>query len=255
MLPAVQQCAAAGTKAVVIVTAGFSEEGDGGKQNEQRLLDAARAASMRVVGPNCLGVLNTDPEIAMHATFATDWPPAGGVSIASQSGALGIALLDEARDHGIGIRHFVSLGNGSDVSAEDLLDYWEHDRGTRVILLYLESLSSPRRLLEVARRVSASKPIVAVKSGRSVSGARAAGSHTGALATRDVLVDALLKQAGVVRVATLEELFDAATLLSTRQGAIGKRVAIITNAGGPGILTADACVARGSSSHRFNRRP
>jgi acetate---CoA ligase (ADP-forming) len=245
VLSAVQQCAASGTRAVVIITAGFGESGEAGKQIEQRVLDTARAASMRVVGPNCLGVLNTDPEVALHATFATEWPPAGNVSVASQSGALGIALLDEAREHGIGIRHFVSLGNGSDVSAEDLLEYWEGDGGTQVVLLYLESLPNPRRFLEVARRVSSSKPIVAVKSGRSISGARAAGSHTGALATKDVLVDALLKQAGVVRVATLEELFDAATLLSTRQGAVGKRVAIVTNAGGPGILTADACEARG----------
>jgi acetate---CoA ligase (ADP-forming) len=245
VLPVLSQCAAAGTKAVVIVSAGFGESGADGTHAQQRMLEAAKAGSMRIVGPNCLGVVNTDPEVALHATFATDWPPAGHVSVASQSGALGIALLDEARDHGIGIRHFVSLGNEADVSAEDLLEYWENDPGTRVILLYLESITDPPRFLEVARRVTASKPVVAVKSGRSVTGARAAGSHTGAIARKDVLVDALLTQAGVVRVSTLEELFDAATLLGVYQKAMGKRVAIVTNAGGPGILTADACEAHG----------
>ena len=247
------QCGAAGTRAAVVITAGFGEAGDGGKQAEQRMVKAARAASLRLVGPNCLGVLNTDPEIALHATFATDWPPAGNVSIASQSGALGIALLDEARDHGIGVRHFVSLGNEADVSAEDLLEYWERDPGTRVILLYLETIRDPRRFLEIAGRITRQKPILAVKSGRSVAGARAAGSHTGALATRDVLVDALLSQAGVVRVSTLEELFDAATLLTTQQGPVGRRVAIVTNAGGPAILTADACEARGLMVPSFER--
>ena len=251
-VPAVlQQCATAGTKAAVVITAGFGEAGAAGGDAQRQLLHAARAASLRVVGPNCLGVLNTDPEVALHATFATAWPPAGNVSIASQSGALGIALLDEARDHGIGIRHFVSLGNEADVSAEDLLEYWESDPGTRVILLYLETIRDPRRFLETARRVTRSKAVVAVKSGRSVAGARAAGSHTGALATKDALIDALLLQAGVVRVATLQELFDAATFLTTQQGPVGRRVAILTNAGGPGILTADACEARGLVVPRF----
>jgi acetate---CoA ligase (ADP-forming) len=254
-VPAVlEQCATAGTKAAVVITAGFGEAGAAGTDAQRHLLRAARAASLRIVGPNCLGVLNTDPEVALHATFATAWPPAGNVSVASQSGALGIALLDEAREHGIGIRHFVSLGNEADVSAEDLLDYWENDPGTRVILLYLETIRDPRRFLETARRVTRSKPVVAVKSGRSVAGSRAAGSHTGALATKDVLIDALLSQAGVVRVSTLEELFDAATLLTTQQGPVGRRVAIVTNAGGPGILTADACEARGLVVPPFHER-
>jgi acetate---CoA ligase (ADP-forming) len=243
----VEECAAAATKAAVIVTAGFGEMGAEGKKVEERVRAVARKGSMRLVGPNCLGVLNTDPEVMLHATFATAWPPAGNVSIASQSGALGIALLDQAREHGIGIRSFVSVGNGADVSAEDLLEYWGEDSGTSVVLLYLESITQPRRMLEVARRVTRSKPVLAVKGGRSIAGARAAGSHTGALATKDVLVDALLAQAGVVRVATLEELFDAATLFASLQGPIGRRVAVVTNAGGPGILTADACEARGLS--------
>jgi acetyl coenzyme A synthetase (ADP forming)-like protein len=245
VVPVLEQCAAAGTKAAVVITAGFGEAGEAGRRDEERVRAIAKASSMRIVGPNCLGVLNTDPEVALHATFATAWPPQGGVSIASQSGALGIALLDQAQEHGIGVRQFVSLGNGADLAPEELLEYWERDPKTSVILLYLESVAHPRRFLEVARRVTRSVPVVAVKSGRSIAGARAAGSHTGALATKDVLIDTLLAQAGVVRVATLEELFDAATLFASRQGSFGRRVAVITNAGGPGILTADACEARG----------
>jgi acetyl coenzyme A synthetase (ADP forming)-like protein len=240
-----QQCTTAGTKAAVVVTAGFGEVGAAGMDTQGQLLRVARAASLRIVGPNCLGVLNTDPEVALHATFATAWPAAGNVSVASQSGALGAALLDAAAEHGIGIRNFISLGNEVDVSAEDLLEYWENDPGTRVILLYLETIRDPRRFLEIARRITRSKPIVAVKGGRNAASSRAAGSHTGALATKDVLVNALLSQAGVVRVSTLEALFDAATLLTTQPGRVGRRIAIVSNAGGPGVLTADACEARG----------
>jgi acetyl coenzyme A synthetase (ADP forming)-like protein len=241
----VDACGTAHVKAAVVITAGFGEAGAEGARAQAAMVATARDAGMRLVGPNCLGVVSTDPDVALHAAFATGWPPRGNVSVASQSGALGIALLDEARDHGIGIRHFVSLGNEADVSAEDLLEYWESDAETRVILLYLESFRDPRRFLDVARRVTRTKPIVAVKSGRSAAGARAAGSHTGALATRDAVVDALLTQAGVIRANTLEELFDVATLLATGGMPLGKRVAIVTNAGGPGILAADACEARG----------
>jgi len=245
-------CAEAGAKSAVVVTAGFGEAGDEGARAQAAIAATARKAGMRLVGPNCLGVVSTDPGVALHAAFATGWPPRGNVSIASQSGPLGIALLDEARDHGIGVRHFVSLGNEADVSAEDLLEYWEDDAETRVILLYLEVFRDPRRFLEVARRVSRTKPIVVVKSGRSPAAAGAAGSHTGALATRDAVVDALLTQAGIFRAATLEELFDAATLLNSGSMPAGKRVAIVTNAGGPGILAADACQARGLAVPPFD---
>jgi acetyl coenzyme A synthetase (ADP forming)-like protein len=243
----IRVCADAGVKAAVVITAGFGELGAEGQRAQSQMIATARETGMRIVGPNCLGVLNTDPDVLLHATFATGWPPRGNVSIASQSGALGVALLDEANEHGIGIRQFVSLGNEADVSPEDLLEHWEHDPETRVILLYLESLREPRRFLEVARRVTRAKPVVAVKSGRSPAGARAAGSHTGALATRDVVVDALLAQAGVVRVGRLEALFDTATLLSAGRFPAGRRVGIVTNAGGPGILAADACAAHGLS--------
>lgn len=240
-----RSCAAARVKAAVVVSAGFAEAGPEGARAQDEVVAIARDSGMRVVGPNCLGVVSTDPAVALHGTFATGWPPPGDVSIASQSGALGVALLDEARDHGIGVRHFVSLGNEVDVTAEELLEYWEDDADTHVVLLYLESFRDPRRFLEVARRVSRTKPIVAVKGGRSAAGARAAGSHTGALATRDAVVDALLAQAGVIRASTLEELFDDATLLAAGRMPGGRRIAIVTNAGGPGILAADACEARG----------
>jgi acetate---CoA ligase (ADP-forming) len=246
-----RDCAQARVRAAVVISAGFAEVGPQGAHAQEEIVGIARNAGMRLVGPNCLGVVSTDPDVCLHATFSTGWPPRGNVSVASQSGALGIALLDEARDHGIGIRHFVSLGNEADVSAEDLLEHWENDPDTRVILLYLESFRDPRRFLDVARRVISSKPIVVVKGGRSPAGARAAGSHTGALATRDVVVDALLTQAGVLRVATLQELFDAATLLTCERKPAGRRVAIITNAGGPGILAADACEARGLAVPAF----
>jgi acyl-CoA synthetase (NDP forming) len=194
-----RECGAKGIKGVVVVSAGFEETGVAGKAAQRELLDVVRRHGMRMIGPNCLGVLTTDPDVRLNATFAASWPPAGGVSFSSQSGALGMAVLDEARDLGIGVRQFASIGNKADVSGNDLLEYWEDDPKTNVILLYVESFGNPRRFLEIARRVSKKKPIVAVKSGRSEAGARAAGSHTGALATKDAAVDALFAQTGVLR--------------------------------------------------------
>jgi acyl-CoA synthetase (NDP forming) len=200
---------------------------------------------MRLVGPNCMGVLNTAGDVRLNATFAPVYPPAGRVAMSTQSGALGLAVLDYARDLGIGLSTFVSVGNKADVSSNDLIQYWATDPNTAVILLYLESFGNPRKFSQIARRVGRRKPIVAVKSGRSTSGARAASSHTGALASSDAIVDALFRQAGVIRTATLEEMFDAARLLATQPLPRGRRVAILTNAGGPGILAADACEAAG----------
>src|SRR5690606_29751125 len=200
---------------------------------------------IRMIGPNCLGVLNTHPDVQLNATFAPNWPPRGNVAIASQSGAVGLALLDYARHLGIGISQFVSMGNKVDVSGNDLIEYWEKDDETRVIALYLESLGNPKRFMQLAGRVSRTKPIVVVKSGRTEAGARAAASHTGALAGMDIAVDALFYQAGVLRTDTAEELFDLVTLLSNQPVPKGNRVAILTNAGGPGIMASDACETRG----------
>ena len=227
--------------AVVVITAGFAETGEKGRAAEQRLLEKARAAGMRMVGPNCMGVINTDPSVNMHATFTSIFPPAGNVAMSSQSGALGLAILDYARSIGVGFSTFVSVGNKADVSGNDLIQYWAEDPNTDVMLLYLESFGNPRKFGEIARRVARRKPIVAVKSGRSKAGARAASSHTGALAESDAIVRDLFKQAGIIRTDTLEEMFDIAALLANQPLPLGRRVAIVTNAGGPGILAADAC--------------
>jgi acyl-CoA synthetase (NDP forming) len=198
-----------------------------------------------MVGPNCMGLVNTDPEVRLNATFAPAYPPPGRVALSSQSGALGLALLDYASSLNLGISTFVSVGNKADVSSNDLIQYWAADPRTDVILLYLESFGQPGLFGRLARRITRRKPVVAVKAGRSRAGARAASSHTGALAETDTVVGALLRQAGVIRTETLEELFDVAALLAHQPAPRGRRVAIVTNAGGPGILAADACEARG----------
>lgn len=240
---AVDSCVAKGVRGLVVISAGFGETGPAGRAMEQRMVEKVRAAGIRLIGPNCLGVLGTDPPL--DATFAPSWPPPGVVSFCSQSGALGLAVLDRARELGVGIREFVSMGNKADVSGNDLLEHWEDDPQTKVILFYLESFGNPHRFVEIARRVARKKPIVAVKSGRTEAGARAATSHTGALAGLDVAVDALLGQAGVLRTDTVEELFDLAVLLANQPVPHGNRVAILTNAGGPAIMAADACESRG----------
>ncbi|HTO76749.1 MAG TPA: GNAT family N-acetyltransferase [Thermoanaerobaculia bacterium] len=242
---AVDDCIARGVRALVIITAGFRETGAEGRQREAAILAKVRAAGIRMVGPNCMGLINTDPRVRLNATFSPVYPPEGRVGLASQSGALGIALLDEARRLNLGISTFVSVGNKADVSGNDLVQYWSEDPRTDVILYYLESFGSAGSFMRIARRVARRKPIVAVKAGRSRAGARAASSHTGALAESDAVVDALLRQAGIIRAATLEELFDVSTLLAHQPLPAGRRVAILTNSGGPAILAADACEAQG----------
>ncbi len=238
-------CITKHVSAVVVISAGFGETGDEGRAIERRLLEKVRANGMRMVGPNCMGVINTDPSVRMHATFAAAFPPTGNVAMSSQSGALGLAVLDYARSLHIGFSTFISVGNKADVSGNDLIQYWADDPRTNVILLYLESFGNPRKFAEIAKRVGRQKPIVAVKAGRSAGGARAASSHTGALASSDAIVDDLFHQSGVIRTDTLEEMFDVAALLANQPLPKGSRVAIATNAGGPGILAADACEANG----------
>jgi acetate---CoA ligase (ADP-forming) len=241
----VDGCVNRGIPAILVISAGFGETGPEGHAREEALRDRVRAAGLRMIGPNCMGLLNTDPAWHLNASFSPVFPPPGSIAFSSQSGALGLAILEYAQQLNLGISTFVSVGNKADVSSNDLLEYWEEDERTRVILLYLESFGNPRRFATIARRVGRAKPIVAVKSGRSRSGARAASSHTGALAASDAVVDALFQDAGVVRTDTLEELFDVAALLAHQPLPAGPRVAILTNAGGPGILAADACEARG----------
>jgi acetate---CoA ligase (ADP-forming) len=241
----IDDCVEKGVAATVVITAGFAETGAAGRAAEQRLVEKVRAAGIRMVGPNCMGVLNTDPSVNMHATFTSIYPPRGHVAMSSQSGALGLAILDYARSLNIGFSTFISVGNKADVSGNDLIQYWAEDPNTDVMLLYLESFGNPRKFGEIARRVARRKPIVCVKAGRSKAGAKAASSHTGALATSDAIVSDLFRQAGIIRTETLEELFDIAALLANQPLPTGSRVAVVTNAGGPGILAADACEAQG----------
>ncbi|MBI1818333.1 MAG: GNAT family N-acetyltransferase [Deltaproteobacteria bacterium] len=242
---AVADCARAGTRGVVVISSGFAEASAAGREAQRRLTEFVRGSGMRMVGPNCMGVLNTDPAISLNGTFAPVWPPAGNIGMSSQSGALGLAILDYARTRNLGMSTFVSVGNKADVSSNDLLAYWAEDPRTDVIVLYLESFGNPRKFARVAPEVARHKPIVAVKSGRSAAGTRAASSHSAALANLDVAVDALFEQAGVIRTATLEDLFDVLALLSTQPLPPSRRVGVVTNAGGPGILLADACEAHG----------
>jgi acetyltransferase len=245
VLQVVDECGRKGVRGLVVITAGFREVGGEGIAREEALLELVRRYDMQLVGPNCMGVINTEPGISMNATFAPTFPPPGPIGFMSQSGALGVTILDHARELGLGISMFVSVGNKADVSGNKLIDYWGRDPGTRMIVMYNESFGDPRRFTQLARRVTKEKPILAVKAGRTRTGALAASSHTGALAGMDVAVDALFEQCGVIRATTLEELFDFAMAFSNQPVPRGDRVAIITNAGGPGILTADACESLG----------
>ena len=246
VVAAANECGQKGVKALVVISAGFAEIGIEGQARQAELVRACRAAGMRLIGPNCMGIVNTDPAVSLDATFAPNEPSRGRIGFSSQSGALGLAIMDYAKSLGLGLSTFVSVGNKADISGNDLLHYWESDPGTDVILLYLESFGNPKKFSQIARRVARRKPIVVVKSGRSTAGARATSSHTGALlAASDVTVDALFRQSGIIRTDTLEELFDVASLLADQPLPAGNRVGIITNAGGPAILCADACEARG----------
>jgi acetyltransferase len=240
-----EECGTKGVRAVVVISAGFREVGGEGLEREEALVEVVRRHKMRLVGPNCMGLMNTVPTVSMNATFAPTMPPAGATSFLSQSGAMGVTILDYAAEYGVGIHQFVSIGNKPDVSSNDLIEYWENDPGTRVILMYLESFGNPRHFTPIARRVSRKKPIAVVKAGRTEAGARAASSHTGALAGADLAIDALLAQCGVLRAESVEELFDMAMAFEHLPEPAGNRVAIVTNAGGPGIIIADACESLG----------
>jgi acetyl coenzyme A synthetase (ADP forming)-like protein len=241
----IEECGAAHVGGLVIISAGFAELGPDGRAIEAALTKAARGYGMRVVGPNCMGVANTNALVRMNAIFAPVEPIPGNVAFMTQSGALGISLIDESARRGIGISSFVSVGNKADISGNDLLRYWETDDSTSVIALYLESFGNPRKFVRIASRVARQKPVVAVKSGRSPAGARGASSHSAALATSDDVAELVLWRAGVTRVDTLEELFDTTQAFASQPAPRGRRVAIVGNAGGPAILAADAATAHG----------
>ena len=251
-IEAVDACGRKGVKGLVVISSGFAEVGADGAALQRELLLRAHRGGMRVVGPNCFGVINTAPDVRLNATFASRSPAHGGIAFASQSGALGIAILEQSLTSGLGLSSFVSVGNKCDVSSNDLLRYWNQDGQTRAILLYLESFGNPRAFARVAPVVSRTTPIVVVKSGRSSAGTRAAASHTAALASPDTVVDALFRQAGVIRVDTLEELLDCGQLLANQPALDGQRLAIVGNAGGAAVLAADACEAAGLSVPEFD---
>jgi acetyl coenzyme A synthetase (ADP forming)-like protein len=246
VLTVARDCAQAGVRALLVITSGFAEAGAQGAQLQQELLEICRRAGIRIVGPNCLGVINTAPAVRLNATFAPRPALPGSIGFMSQSGGLGVAIIEAASRLGLGLSSFVAVGNKADLSGNDMLSYWEQDPNTAVGLLYLESFGNPRKFARLAPQFARHKPLLAVKSGRSAAGVRATESHTGTLlAESDVTVDALFEQAGVIRTDTLHELFAVAQLLTTQPVPRGDRVAIVTNAGGPGAMCADACQADG----------
>jgi acetate---CoA ligase (ADP-forming) len=243
VLGAAEEALAHGIKALCVISSGFAEVGTEGAERQERLLGLVRAHGGRLVGPNCLGI--AIPPLGLNATFGPRSLPPGPIAFSSQSGALGLALLEKAAERRLGFSAFVSVGNKADVSSNDLLEWWEDDDASELVLLYLESFGNPGKFSRLARRVARRKPILALKSGTTGAGARAASSHTAALAGSDAAVEALFSQAGVLRARTLEELVDAASLLSSQPLPKGRRVGVLTNAGGLGILCADACEAAG----------
>jgi acyl-CoA synthetase (NDP forming)/GNAT superfamily N-acetyltransferase len=235
----------AGTKGLMVVSSGFAEAGEHGAELQRKLVEAVRAHGARLVGPSCLGFMNTHPEVCLNASLAEHLPPHGRIGFYSHSGALGLVILQYATERGLGFSTFVSAGNRADVSGNDLLQYWEEDPLTDIALLYLEAFGNPRRFARIARRISYRKPVLCVKSARSRVGRDAAMAHTGTASQRDEEVDVLFQQAGVLRADTLEEMFDVAALLATQPLPQGNRVAVVSNSGGVVTITADACDASG----------
>jgi acetyltransferase len=234
------ECGQKGVHTLIVISDGFRETGPEGAARERELRDIALGHGMRVAGPNCMGILNTDSQISLNSTFSPVFPPAGNVAFLSQSGAMGLTILEYANNLNLGVSTFVSVGNRVDISPNDLLEYWEQDEATKVILLYLESFGNPRKFAQIARRVSRKKPIVVVKGGSTAAGSKAAASHTGSMATSEISTEVLFKYAGIIHVNTTEELFDVASVFSNQPLPKGRRLAILTNGGGPGIIAADA---------------
>jgi len=251
---ALEQCGEKGVKAAIVISAGFREVGPEGLRREQRLKDICAEYGIAMIGPNCLGAINTDPKVQLNASFARKMPRAGRIAFLSQSGALCTAVLDYAREKQIGFSKFISFGNKAGVTETELFEYLRQDEKTDVILLYLEELRDGRKMIEVARRVTrgeGAKPILAIKSGRTPQGADAAASHTGSLAGEDSICDAIFHEAGITRVASIEEMFNAAIMYAYEPKPEGNRLAIVTNAGGPGVMATDAAVGVGLSVPRL----
>ncbi len=254
ILKVAEACGKKGVKGLVVITAGFREIGGEGIEREERLVAIAEKYGMRIVGPNCMGIINTAEDVRINGSFAATEIVPGPVAMVSQSGALGEAILADATLAGLGVAQFASVGNRADVTAADLIEYWEDDDQVKVILLYIESFGDPELFVKVARRVSRKKPIIAVKSGRSEAGAAAAGSHTGSVAGADIAADTLMAQCGVMRVVSFREMFALAAAVIHQPPAAGKHIAIVTNAGGPGILATDSLVSSGLEMAEFSKK-
>jgi len=245
VLKVIDECGRKKVKGVVVISDGFKERGEEGAVLERELRKIAFGYGMRIIGPNCMGLMNTDSSVKLNATFSPIFPPQGNIAFVTQSGALGLGVLEFARNLGIGFSSYVSVGNRADIASTDLMQYWEKDPNTKVILLYLESIDNPDIFSRISKRVSSSKPVLAIKGGNTTAGSRASRSHTGAMTTSETVADALFQQAGIVKVKSIVELFDTAILLAYQPVPRGRRVAILTNGGGPGILAADACSQNG----------
>lgn len=251
---ALEQCGQKGIKGVIIISAGFKEVGEKGVERENQLKMIAEKYDISIIGPNCLGIINTDPRVRLNASFARKMPEQGSIGFLSQSGALCTAVLDYTLSKHIGFSKFISFGNKADIDEIDLLYYLMEDDKTRVILLYLEEITKGRELMQAAQDVVrlSGKPILIIKSGRTEAGASAAASHTGSLAGNDEICDAAFKQTGIIRCSNIEEMFNIAIAFAYQPAPVSNRVAIITNAGGPGVLTTDAAIHDGLQLARFS---
>ena len=240
----VLDCAAKGVHGLVVISSGFAETGEEGRQRQRHLVGLSRSYGLRLIGPNALGIINTDPAVSINASLSTLMPARGRAGFFCQSGALGTAILEKVHNRGLGLSTFVSAGNRADVSGNDLLQYWEEDDSTEVVLLYLESIGNPRKFSRIARRVSLRKPIIAVRSGRTTQGVPM-GHAVRRIAAPGAAVDAMFRQAGVIQVDTLDEMFDVAQLLAHQPLPRGRRVAVVGNSDALGLLAADAAAAVG----------
>lgn len=241
VLGTIDNCHKKNIDSVVVITAGFKETGSEGAKREAELVKKIKKYKMSLVGPNCMGLINTNPKVKMNCTFVQGTPIAGGIGFISQSGALGAAILKTVQQNDIGLAQFISIGNKADISGNTILEYWWQNDDIKVITLYLESFGNPRQFMELTREITKTKPVIAIKSARSTAGMKAASSHTGALASSDAVVDAFIEQSGVIRVNTTDEMFDIARAFDMTNLPAGNKVGILTNAGGPAILAVDEC--------------
>lgn len=239
VMPAIDECAKKNIHAVIVITAGFKEVGAEGASLESQLIEKIKKYKIRLVGPNCMGLINTNPKIKLNGTFVLSSPIQGGIGFVSQSGALGAAVLKTVKQNDIGLAQFISIGNKADVSGNTVLEYWKDNPDVKVITVYLESFGNPKKFMEITREITKSKPVIVIKSARTAAGMKAASSHTGALAGTDTVVNAFIEQGGVIRVNTVDEMFDLAKAFDRASIPNGNRLGILTNAGGPAILAVD----------------